>query len=227
MFKNGFSTILIVVIVLVVIAIGVLAWQYWPEEVEQEPIVGQDQVEIDQSVVEDELISNEVIDETANWQIYRNEEYGFEVKYPKNYLISENTKQTENRLSFISFTNEKYNPLDGPVPPHIKILVLKDVSDQDINEWLLENSTEAEFATEEQEQSGKRYFNLEKMNIRSSKIGQYNGLEADIMGGYPCSFGIALLKDRNFIFELSFMCKSNQEEANNFNQMLSTFRFID
>ncbi len=33
MFKKGFSTILIIVIVLVVIAGGVLAWQYWPEEI--------------------------------------------------------------------------------------------------------------------------------------------------------------------------------------------------
>ncbi len=36
MFKKGFSTILIVVIVLVVIAGGTLAWQYWPEPVEQD-----------------------------------------------------------------------------------------------------------------------------------------------------------------------------------------------
>ncbi len=36
MFKKGFSIILIVVIVLVVIAGGVLAWQYWPEYVEQQ-----------------------------------------------------------------------------------------------------------------------------------------------------------------------------------------------
>jgi len=35
----------------------------------------------------------EIKDETANWKTYRNEEHGFEVKYPENWTIKEETKQ--------------------------------------------------------------------------------------------------------------------------------------
>lgn len=33
--------------------------------------------------------TNQIIDETADWKVYRNEEYGFEVKYPKEYRVKE------------------------------------------------------------------------------------------------------------------------------------------
>jgi len=79
--QKGFSTILVVAIALMVIAGGVLAWQYWPEQVEQEAIVEQ---EIEQEP--------SVIDETADWQIYRNEEYGFEMGYPNKLTVIEDQK---------------------------------------------------------------------------------------------------------------------------------------
>lgn len=34
--------------------------------------------------------ANQIIDETADWKTYRNEEYGFEVKYPKSLILSQN-----------------------------------------------------------------------------------------------------------------------------------------
>ncbi len=43
----------------------------------------------------------EVKDETANWQTYRNEEYGFEIKYPLNYSESK-TCRTRIGLCIVS-----------------------------------------------------------------------------------------------------------------------------
>jgi len=34
--------------------------------------------------------------DTSNWQIYRNEEFGFEVKYPKNYILEKNSEESIN-----------------------------------------------------------------------------------------------------------------------------------
>ena len=88
MFKNkqGFSTILIVVIVLVVIAGCVLVWTFLQEPTPlSEPVVYpdlEDGQEVDKPVIGDET------DETADWQTYRNEESGFEIKYPVNWYMA-------------------------------------------------------------------------------------------------------------------------------------------
>ena len=63
--NRAFSKILILVILVILIGGGIFTWQYFgtPEE----------EVKTPEEMTEDE---------TANWKIYRNEEYGFEIKYP-------------------------------------------------------------------------------------------------------------------------------------------------
>ena len=64
------------VIIVILIGGGILAWQYFwvPKEVK----------------APEEKAPEEIVeDETANWKTYRNEEYGFEIKYPKEIEVSE------------------------------------------------------------------------------------------------------------------------------------------
>jgi hypothetical protein len=61
--KRAFSIIGIIIILVILIGGGYFAWQYiWAP-------------------------GEEIKDETADWQAYRNEEYGFEVKYPNSLTI--------------------------------------------------------------------------------------------------------------------------------------------
>jgi hypothetical protein len=45
------------------------------------------QVKEEEEIKKEEIISNEKTDETADWKTYRNEEYGFEMKYPNDWEI--------------------------------------------------------------------------------------------------------------------------------------------
>lgn len=99
MFKylnRGVSTpiaITIIVVLAIILVGGVLAYQYWwlpkeevkPLEIEKQTIIPKDQ--------------------TANWKTYRNEEYGFEIKYPKDANIRESNALLTVNLPFTSRTN--------------------------------------------------------------------------------------------------------------------------
>lgn len=73
----GFSKIWIPLVLIVLIAGGFFAWQYFG---------------VQQKAAENrgEKITEGEID-TSNWQTYRNEEFGFEVKYPEDW--SSNTEE--------------------------------------------------------------------------------------------------------------------------------------
>jgi len=83
--NKGISTpIGIIIIVLVALmAGGIIFWQYF----------GLEKKEI-------KAPEEKIIDETADWQTYRNEEYGFEIKYPKDWKVANNVLSFEPDLVF-------------------------------------------------------------------------------------------------------------------------------
>jgi len=64
--KHTFSKIWIPVIIVIIFAGGIFAWQYFEAPAEEA-----------------------VQDKTANWQTYQNEEYGFEIKHPGDWVFWE------------------------------------------------------------------------------------------------------------------------------------------
>ncbi len=81
MFQKGFAKVWLVLVAVVVLGAGVLVWQFWPAqevgEGSNEPLVNE---EADITIPPND--ESTPVDETADWQTYRSEEYGYTIKYP-------------------------------------------------------------------------------------------------------------------------------------------------
>lgn len=82
--------LIIIVVLVILVSGGILGYQYWqfPEE-EVQP-----------------LVIETLKDGTANWKTYRNEEYGFEVKYPPHWGFEEKEWPEWGRLRVIFHSPE-------------------------------------------------------------------------------------------------------------------------
>ncbi len=84
--QKSFASTIIVLIIIFLIG-GIFVLQYWwtPRG----------------EVLEEVIESEEVIeDETDGWKVYRNEGYGFEIKYPENWKVARNIMSFEPDLVF-------------------------------------------------------------------------------------------------------------------------------
>lgn len=76
-----------------------------------------------------------VTDETADWQTYRNEEYGFEIKYPKNWGIKEQYNIEEGAAIAFDIIGEKTIESEA-YPLTIEIQKQTILRDKAVEEWL-------------------------------------------------------------------------------------------
>jgi len=97
--KNKTSqNILITILTAALIASGYFAYQWWQVRKELkgaatqiEKLLNQINIQINKiKELEKEIKELEKTDETANWKTYRNEEFGYEIKYPKEWKVIEN-----------------------------------------------------------------------------------------------------------------------------------------
>lgn len=97
MFINGGKTNLVYILIVVLLAIivggGILTWQWTRPFVETyqnpSPECGGDKDCQEGEICIKGACIVQVEDETTNWQTYRNEEFGFEVRYPQDLFMNE------------------------------------------------------------------------------------------------------------------------------------------
>ena len=80
MSNQTFSKIWILIILVVLIAGGILAWQYWPKEEVKAP-----EEKIEEAMPEEVIPEKITKDETANWKTYQIEEMRFSIKSPSDF----------------------------------------------------------------------------------------------------------------------------------------------
>jgi hypothetical protein len=61
-------------------------------------------------------------DPTANWQTFRNEEYGYEVKYPSDWELFDTFAPFE-----VHFYHPSYNPQKTPIKEQILIAIMAEI----------------------------------------------------------------------------------------------------
>ena len=88
--QTNWKYVIIVVSLFLVVAVGILVYQYWWALEEEVPFSKLSETKETEDLSAEDLI-------TADWKTYRNEEYGFEFKYPSDWgeVISKEGNRSE------------------------------------------------------------------------------------------------------------------------------------
>ncbi len=197
--KQGLPTWIIIVIVVgaIVVLAGASYGAYWyfaSQSTEPSPT--------DQGgIIPGQLPSGELDDETADWQAYTNEEYGFEVRYPENWA----TDKISQERSVIFYKSNAPKDFYGNIVPVIIIEVKDNTQQLPVNQWI-ENNKGNLVSKEGSEMVD---------GIEGSKI-----IEKGIVDYLVVYTG----KDR-IMYRISI--PKDSEYLAVFNQILSTFKFIE
>jgi hypothetical protein len=193
--KTNWKFLLIIVVLAAVVGGGIL-WCPKIQEINYQPPEPQKSVELD---------------ETVNWQTYRNEDYEFEMKYPTKWRYY-SSKETEPSANFISFWSDKDYFIEGEKTR----LAYISFSEKTLEEYL---------SGVDQEGITKVTFN----DLLFTEKKGYMGLQYSYIIETPNKKGLVIITNNiPGITISSFKPLEEAEELQlNFSQMLSTFRFLE
>lgn len=152
--------------------------------------------------------NNKMETENANWKTYRNEEYGFELRHPKNLKTSHS--DIKGRSVVVDGDNLilNINPVNFIKEWDVKsICYMADIGNTRILEKLEVNGSKMPLCIDDSQKEILIFYRIlipKNKNQTISTIGDYFEFEAQIYGG-----------------------STIQDRLNMFKQMLSTFKFTD
>ena len=208
--KTNRKYILVAIILISIIGVGIFGYQYFwsPISFELTP-----------------LSIEKVEDQTANWEIYRNEEYGFEIKYPQDWRVEEE-KGSFGYMGFISFIVNFKSPQDPG--PYNKLAIIDNKDRFELEEYYAKLKEEVLKGKEADYQvyfPFVDYVPKKKLTINDNYFYQFMfpGVVAEkgtifSYGKYIFDFGTFLLKVGN---------TDIVHRLETYDQMLSTFKFLE
>jgi len=198
--NKSFSKILILIIIIIItlVAGGFLAYQYL--------LVPKEEVKVSEVKMLEEVKKPEEVtkDEIADWKTYKNEEYGFEIKYPKDWHAEAEANPTfpgqEPGVIKFGVSFENYPPGEGYEKKDWRLILLG-IEETSITKWL-DTMKETE---------GK----IEEITINSLR--GYKAVN-------PVGIYAFVAKDK-YVYSLMALFPDTITEKI-FNQMFFTFRFL-
>ncbi len=165
----------------------------------------QKQIEALQKEIEDLKKEKEVLEQTADWETYRNGELGYEVKYPAEFVYEENTEKATTAF----FEKQLKDITDHGAMPHISVTVYDNPEELSFDDWLAKNAD--------------IFPNLESKERIEGNKGESYSITYKLMPAYVSTCYFILDESRIYAIEV-FTIGSDFDLKGVYDQMVSTFK---
>lgn len=206
--KKSFKIIGYLIVVAGVIGGGVWYWQK-NKAVNNQPIITNQQV----VTTTKEINQNS----TSTWLTYKNDKYGFEFQYPQGFDLSEHNsnyvlnKGAVNEKIYQAINIELFSRNNYSIGSEIKIILN---SDQSLNDLA---SSYVDMVLQNAELGSYPNFSIKSVVTSTEMVG---GLNAEKIISNIDSIGVVIVRSGSNLYMI------NQSGLNNFDQIISTFKFI-
>ena len=168
-----------------------------------------------------EMANDTAAVDTSNWQTYRNEEFGFEVRYPMGWFNTRNLIE--------DFTEEKLFEFSSAENFTVDALTLQIIRSESIARKNLFTELRNRKPGETFEQDLIRYSKIENLDVGGLLAVRYVADRSAVpYGSLPIQSEVLLQKGEfTYLFIFIGLPESTERQKNVFDQILSTFKFIE